>query len=278
MKTLFDDISYRSSKIVTEKYSTSFSLGIRCFKKPIRKPKYAIYGFVRLADEIVDSFHEYEKDKLFYEFKKEVYRSIERKISLNPILNSFQDVVNNYNIEQQWIDLFLASMEMDLFENRHTERSYNKYILGSAEVVGLMCLHVFCNGDKQLFESLKEPAMQLGSAYQKVNFLRDLSADLNDLGRIYFPGIQLQSLNEKVKIRLISEIESEFKIAYNGILELPKVARFGVFLSYVYYYSLLQKIKRTPVKLLLHNRIRISNFRKYILFFYHSLRYKLTIS
>lgn len=278
MKNLYDEVSFLTSKIVTKKYSTSFSLGIRCFKKPIRRPIYAIYGFVRLADEIVDSFHDFNKEQLFKEFKIDVYKALDNTISTNPVLNSFQQTVHTYQIERNWIDLFLESMEMDLTKNTHTVNSYNKYILGSAEVVGLMCLHVFCNGDKTIFDTLKEPAMRLGSAYQKVNFLRDIGEDVHQLGRVYFPEIELSEFNETVKKQLICDIDADFKAGYRGIVNLPKVARFGVFLSYIYYYSLLKKIKRTPAPNLLKTRIRISNKRKYALLLFNTFRYKLTIS
>ena len=266
MKLLFDEISQKASKMVTRHYSTSFSAGIRFLNRDFHKPIYGIYGFVRFADEIVDSFHEYQKDVLLEEFKRDTYLSIERKISLNPILNSFQEVVNSYQIDKELIAAFLKSMAMDLDKKNYSEESYKEYILGSAEVVGLMCLHVFTEGDKNLFQVLKPYAMSLGSAFQKINFLRDLNADCFDLGRMYFPNVDLNNLNEDIKQQIESDIEKDFDIGLEGIKLLPKKARLGVYIAYIYYKSLFNKIKQTNAKTILEKRVRIPNSKKMVLF------------
>ena len=263
MKQIFDNISRKSSKMTTVTYSTSFSLGIKAFYKKYHDPIYAIYGFVRFGDEIVDSFHGYDKKKLLEKFRKDTYEAIHEGISLNPILNSFQWVVNKYNIDHTLIDLFLRSMEMDLETKEHDQKSFEEYILGSAEVVGLMCLQVFVEGDRNRYEELKPAAMSLGSAFQKVNFLRDLNADKNLLGRSYFPGIDLVELNEETKGQIINDIENDFKKAYEGIKQLPKGARLGVYVAYIYYLSLLRKIKRTHSSVIMQERVRIPNREKY---------------
>ena len=276
MKQLFDQVSLAASKITTQTYSTSFSLGIYCLDKSMHGPIYSIYGFVRFADEIVDSFYEYDKAVLLAEFKKETHKAIERKISLNPILNSFQQVVTRYNIEPELIACFLDSMEMDLNKNKHSIQSYNQYILGSAEVVGLMCLRVFTNGNEQAYQYLKPYAMRLGAAFQKINFLRDFKEDYNTLGRIYFPNIDMTRFSQKEKMEIEGEIENDFKEALIGIKRLPKTSRFGVYVAYVYYYSLFKKIKGIPSCRIMAERIRISNYRKLSLlirsYFKHSLR------
>jgi len=263
MKHIFDMISKQSSKLTTNTYSTSFSLGIRVFNKKFHNPIYAIYGFVRFGDEIVDSFHGYDKRKLLDKFRKDTFEAIKDGISLNPILNNFQWVVNKYDIDHELITLFLRSMEMDLEHKKHDQQSFEEYILGSAEVVGLMCLHVFVDGDKEKYEELKPSAMALGSAFQKVNFLRDLNADKNTLGRSYFPGIDVMMLNEDTKNEIIEDIDKDFQHAYEGIKMLPKGARFGVYIAYIYFLSLLRKIKRTHSSEILSKRIRISNPEKY---------------
>jgi phytoene/squalene synthetase len=263
MKYIFDSVSKKSSKMTTQIYSTSFSLGIRVFNKKFHDPIYAIYGFVRFADEIVDSFHGFDKGKLFNKFKNDTFEAIEDGISLNPILNSFQWVVNKYNIDHSLINLFLDSMEMDLSKKEHDQVSFEKYILGSAEVVGLMCLQVFVDGDKERYEELKPSAMSLGSAFQKVNFLRDLNADKDQLGRSYFPGLDILNLNEHSKLQIINDIEEDFRLAYAGIKQLPDGSRFGVYVAYIYYLSLLRKIKRTHSSEILKKRIRIANGEKY---------------
>lgn len=264
MKELFDRISERSSMMVTKSYSTSFSLGIMLLDRSMHKPIYAIYGFVRFADEIVDTFHDFDKKYLLEDFKRQTYDAIERGISLNPILNSFQETVNKYNIDDELIDTFLNSMEMDIDPaESYSQKLYEKYILGSAEVVGLMCLKVFCSGDKEMYENLKFEAMKLGSAFQKINFLRDLQADYYHLGRVYFPGVDMTTFNNEVKTSIEQDIEVDFRTGYEGILKLPKKARFGVYVAYVYYYALFQRIKATPANTILEKRIRISNRNKY---------------
>ncbi len=267
MKEIFDNISWRSSKMVTKTYSTSFSLGILALDKRLRHHVYGIYGFVRFADEIVDSFHEYDKPWLLKDFKNQTYQAIEKGISLNPILNAFQATVREFNIDIELIDTFLNSMEMDLNPSHHyTTEKYEEYILGSAEVVGLMCLKVFCYGNQEQYNHLKHSAMKLGSAFQKINFLRDLNADYQDLGRTYFPGVDLSVFNDEVKLAIEQDIEKDFRMGYEGIIQLPKKARFGVYIAYVYYFALFQKIKATPATVILSQRVRIPNRNKYGLF------------
>ena len=273
MKALFDSISIRSSRMVTKSYSTSFSLGILGLDRKYHDPIYAIYGFVRFADEIVDSFEGYPQKELLERFWKETYQALEDKISLNPILNSFQQVVHAYEIDPDLIETFLKSMEMDLYKNEYDEAGYKAYILGSAEVVGLMCLKVFVDGNQERYLALKEPAMQLGSAFQKINFLRDLNADYQSLGRTYFPGVDLDNFNEEVKASIEADIDIDFKAGYEGIKKLPKGARFGVYIAYVYYYSLFKKIRKTHCDFILNERVRISNKRKYGLFLSSYLRH-----
>ncbi len=263
MKELFDMISRKSSKMTTVVYSTSFSLGIRFFSKRFHDPIYGIYGFVRFADEIVDSFHGYDKQKLLQRFKQDTYDAIEEKISLNPILNNFQYVVNQYKIEHELIELFLRSMEMDLEKVEYDQKKYEAYILGSAEVVGLMCLRVFCEGNEQKYDELKPSAMRLGSAFQKINFLRDLKADFKDLGRSYFPGIDLRNWDDTTKSAIESDIGKDFADGLSGIRKLPHGARFGVYVAYVYFHELLLKIRLVKADKLLNERIRVSNGRKY---------------
>ncbi|MAZ96781.1 phytoene/squalene synthase family protein [Schleiferiaceae bacterium] len=263
MKALFDSVSIRASRMTTKAYSTSFSLGILGLDKIYRDPIYAIYGFVRFADEIVDSFEGYSQKELLDRFWKDTYLALDEKISLNPILNSFQQVVSAFDIDRELIETFLKSMEMDLYKNDYDEAGYKAYILGSAEVVGLMCLKVFVDGDEKRYQELKKPAMQLGSAFQKINFLRDLNADYHSLGRTYFPGVDLNEFNEQVKAEIEADIELDFRAGYQGIKQLPKGARFGVYIAYVYYYSLFKKICSTHADIILNERVRISNKRKY---------------
>ena len=255
------------SKITTQTYSTSFSLGVRLFHKDIRAPIYAIYGFVRFADEIVDSFFAYPQKYLFEEFKSETFKAIERGISTNPIIHSFQWVVNKYNITIDLIQAFLHSMEMDLHQNNYDTEDFQSYVYGSAEVVGLMCLHVFCNGEKKIYDQLTYPARKLGEAFQKVNFLRDIESDFEDRGRIYFPNIpDFYQFNEHIKDRIIDDIDYDLGEAFQGIINLPKKARLGVYLAYLYYINLLKKIKKTPAESLAKKRVRISNgFKLYLL-------------
>jgi phytoene/squalene synthetase len=268
MKQLYDTYSRRASASVTRAYSTSFYAAVRCLDKNIRNDIHAIYGFVRFADEIVDSFHGYDKAELLTEFRRDTYQAIERGISLNPILQSFQESVHKYAIDHRLIAQFFASMEMDLSHTEHTEESYRTYVFGSAEVVGLMCLKVFVLGNESEFERLAPYAKKLGSAFQKINFLRDLKDDVNGLGRLYFPNVVSPghiSLREKLAIE--EEIETEFREAYQGIIQLPKSARFGVYLSYVYYTKLLRKIKRKTIQELMEQRISVPNNTKLFLFF-----------
>jgi 15-cis-phytoene synthase len=275
MKELYDQISFEISKLATHRYSTSFSLGIRFIEPKIRNAIYSIYGFVRFADEIVDTFHDYDKRLLFERFKEDTYKAIDEGISLNPILNSFQDTVWRFKIDKELIATFLKSMEMDLYKNDYDYEGYNEYIVGSAEMVGLMCLKVYCNGDEKLFKSLKYYAERLGSAYQKINFLRDLSADFNILGRVYFPGVDIKEFNECVKQEILLDIEKDFLEGYKGILKLPKNSRFGVYLSYIYFYSLFQKIRFLPPEIILKERIRIPDGYKFYLFFNSYVKNKL---
>jgi phytoene/squalene synthetase len=263
MKQLFDEVSLKCSQLTTRSYSTSFSLGIRLLSSEIRSPIYAIYGFVRFADEIVDTFHDYNKPELLKRFCDDTYTAIEEGISLNPILNAFQQAVRQYDIPMELIDQFLHSMEMDLDLDSCDRNSFEEYILGSAEVVGLMCLKVFVGGNQKEYERLKPYAMALGAAFQKINFLRDLHADYEKLGRSYFPGLDVESFDENSKKRIEEEIAEDFKMAYEGIVQLPKKARFGVYLAYVYYLSLFKKIQNTPSSQVIESRIRIPNERKY---------------
>ncbi len=277
MKQLFDIASAECSKMVTKKYSTSFSLGIKFLSKDIHDPIYGIYGFVRFADEIVDSFHDYDKVKLLARFRQDTVLAIEEKISLNPVLNSFQKVVHDYDIEWPLIDTFLKSMEMDLDKKNYDADNYKNYILGSAEVVGLMCLRVFVNGNNTLYENLKPFAMSLGAAFQKVNFLRDAKADFELLGRIYFPNIDLNSFDSAGKKNIELDIEKDFVHALSGIKQLPPQSRMGVYLAYYYYRCLFKKIKSVPPHRILTERIRIPNAQKFGLMFQCMIRHQLNI-
>jgi phytoene synthase len=262
MKQTFDKVSAACSKLTTRAYSTSFSMGIYCLDKHIHEAIYAIYGYVRFADEIVDTFHEYNKADLFEEFKQHTWKAIDQKISMNPILNSFQWVVNKYNIQPELITCFLNSMETDLNKNEHSAESYDQYIVGSAEVVGLMCLRVFTEGDGILYNKLEYSARRLGAAFQKVNFLRDIKDDYEHLGRLYFPGIAFKTFSDADKAQIENDIEEDFRVAHEGIRQLPKPARFGVYVAYVYYKSLFNKIRQIPPGRILMERVRISNQRK----------------
>jgi phytoene synthase len=277
MKQLFDNVSYQASKLTTKTYSTSFSLGILALHKSIRKPIYNIYGFVRFADEIVDSFHNYDKSKLFNKYKQDAFLAIEDKISLNPILNSFQETVNAYNIDLSLINNFLDSMEMDLSEKIYNEENYNNYIYGSAEVVGLMCLKVFVNGDETLYDKLRPSASSLGSAFQKVNFLRDANTDYSLLGRTYFPDVQMNNFSQADKLKIEKDIEIDFKDALVGIKMLPRFSRGGVYLSYLYYYHLFRRIKAVPSSKVLEERIRIPSIEKIFLMLKSILKNELNI-
>jgi len=262
MKEFFDNLSSEMSELTTKRYSTSFSLGISLLHKDLHKPIYSIYGFVRFADEIVDSFHGFDKEKLLIDFKAQTYLAISDKISLNPILNSFQWAVNTFNIPLDLIETFLRSMEMDLEKQAYDKAGYDEYILGSAEVVGLMCLCVFVEGDEEKYKELKPAAMKLGSAFQKINFLRDLSTDYQELGRTYFPGLSMREFDSQIKSTIEEDIEIDFKAGFEGIKKLPKKARLGVYLAYSYYFKLFKKIKATSIEKILQERIRIPNTKK----------------
>lgn len=277
MKKLFDNVSLSTSKMVTNVYSTSFSLGIRFLSKNLQNPIYAIYGFVRFADEIVDSFEGYDKRTLLAEFRQDTFKAISQKISLNPILNSFQEVVNTYEIDQELIDTFLRSMEMDLEDQTYSQGLYEQYILGSAEVVGLMCLKVFVEGNKEQYELLKPAAMKLGSAFQKINFLRDIQSDTENLGRVYFPQLQLRQLDESTKREIERDIQQDFEKGLEGIKGLPKGARFGVYVAYIYYANLLKKIMKMQPQQIMQERVRIPNNQKAALFFGSYLRHSFNL-
>jgi len=278
MKNFFDIISYETSKMVTKKYSTSFSLATRMLGSSIRQDIYNIYGFVRFADEIVDSFHGYDQDYLFHDFERQLYEALDHKISLNPILNSFQETVHTYNIDRKNIEAFMKSMRLDLQKIEYTsEKEYHDYIYGSADVVGLMCLQIFVKGDKQLYNDLKDSAMRLGSAFQKVNFLRDLKQDFEELGRTYFPNADLKCLDKTSKDCIIKEIDDDFKAGYEGIKKLPVEAKFGVFTAYRYYKQLLKKLDKIPASEIKNSRVRISNFKKFELLTRSYAKYQLKL-
>jgi len=259
---LFHSVSGECSRQVTVRYSTSFSSAIKLLHRDLQQPIFNIYGFVRFADEIVDTFHGHDKQTLLAQFKTETFEAIERRISLNPILNSFQRTVNQYKIDHHLIHAFFSSMESDLTQNRYDRQGYEEYIYGSAEVVGLMCLYIFCEGDKRLYEKLKQPARALGAAFQKVNFLRDIKADFVDLSRVYFPGCDFLNFTERDKQKIQDDIEEDFRNAYQGILDLPFKAKFGVYVAYKYYYSLFKKIKQIEPQRILQQRVRIPNYHK----------------
>ncbi|WP_339651487.1 phytoene/squalene synthase family protein [uncultured Maribacter sp.] len=264
MKGTFDQVSYNCSKVVTERYSTSFALATKMLHSSIRGHIYNIYGFVRFADEIVDTFHDYDKEVLFDKFEKELESALNDKISLNPILNSFQHTYHTYNIPKHLVDSFMKSMRMDLVKNVYlSDEEYKEYIYGSADVVGLMCLKVFVKGNLEKYEKLKESAMALGSAFQKVNFLRDVKADFEELNRSYFPNTNLQELDENSKNRIVEEIKADFKLGYEGIISLPTEAKFGVYTAYKYYYKLLKKLQNTPSLEIKNTRIRVPNYQKF---------------
>jgi 15-cis-phytoene synthase len=269
---LFNDISHQCSRLTTERYSTSFSSAIKLLHADIRGPIYDLYGFVRFADEIVDTFHDFDKENLLAEFKIDTYKAISSGISLNPILHSFQITVNKFGIDTALIESFFNSMEMDLGNKQYDSAGYEKYIYGSAEVVGLMCLYVFCNGDKEMYEKLRPGAQSLGAAFQKVNFLRDLKADHEELNRTYFPGVNFRNFTEDDKRKIEEEIDEDLRKAYNSILMLPAKSRFGVYLAYKYYLTLFKKIKRAQPQTLLQERVRISNSFKAVIFVKAGLR------
>ena len=278
MKSIFDKVSEDSSKIVIKRYSTSFYFSSSLLSKSIRQDIFNIYGFVRLADEIVDTFHEFPKKELLNEFEEELWRSIENKISLNPILNSFQNTVNRYSIPKDLIRSFLDSMKMDLEKKEYNSvEEYKKYIYGSADVVGLMCLKVFVKGSEALYSDLSDYAISLGSGFQKVNFLRDLKDDSNILKRVYFPNVNMDDFNEESKKEIINEIELDFKNAIKGIARLPKNSRFAVYIAYRYYNKLLKKLKRTSSENIVKKRVRIHNFQKFTVIARSYVKYQLNL-
>lgn len=277
MKFLFDNLSAQVSKMTTRSYSTSFSLGIYFLNNRLRGAIYAIYGFVRVADEIVDSFEGYNKQELLVKFKQDTYEAISSRISVNPILNSFQKAVHEYNINEELIEMFFQSMEMDLEKVIYTTEKYHQYILGSAEVVGLMCLHVFTEGDNNKYEELKPYAMRLGAAFQKVNFLRDMKADYQILGRTYFPDVDMDGFTGEAKEAIEQEIEDDFKVALIGIKKLPSSSKCGVYLAYVYYQSLFKKIRKLPPHQILSERVRINDGKKLQLMVNSLLEFKMNL-
>ena len=264
MKSIFDTVSFECSRTVTKSYSTSFSAAVKMLAPKIRQDIYNIYGFVRFADEIVDSFHDYNKKELFDLFQKDLMAALHNKISLNPILNSFQHTVHKFNIPETMIAAFMKSMKLDLHKTTYQSlEEYNDYIYGSADVVGLICLKVFVDGDQKMFDDLKHSAMRLGSAFQKVNFLRDLKADYEDLNRTYFPNTDLSKLDETSKNEIIKEIEADFAAGFQGIVNLPLEAKFGVYTAYIYYKKLLSKLKKTPSLEIKNTRIRVPDYQKF---------------
>lgn len=278
MKALFDQISFECSRNVTKAYSTSFASAVRMLAPSIRQDIYNIYGFVRFADEIVDTFHDYDKEALFGFFEDDLQKALDNKISLNPVLNSFQATVHKYAIPKSLIDAFMKSMKQDLYKKEYTTfDEYSDYIYGSADVVGLMCLKVFVKGNDAKYEELKHSAMRLGSAFQKVNFLRDLKADFEELNRTYFPNTDLNCLNEEAKQQIISEIEADFEAGFKGILKLPMEAKFGVYTAYVYYKKLLSKLKKTPSLEIKNTRIRVPDYEKVGLLANCYLKYRLNL-
>lgn len=277
MLNLYEQVCFECSTNITKRYSTSFSTGIRVFNKAFRAPIYSIYGFVRFADEIVDTFHGFEKKELLSEFRRDVHLAIERKISINPILHSFQSTVHEYEIETSFIDAFLDSMEMDLSHSTYKDELYKTYIYGSAEVVGLMCLRVFLKNKNEQFEKLKPYAQALGSAFQKINFLRDMKSDFEERGRVYFPGVDFENFSSADKEMIEADIKADFDKAYLGIIELPKGARLGVYLAYVYYINLFHKIKKATVTKVKEERIRVPDRKKAYLLFSSMVKHTLNI-
>lgn len=277
MVELYDDISLRCSKLVTKSYSTSFSMGIRLFDKKFRSPIYSIYGFVRFADEIVDTFHNHNKKELLDKFRKDTFEAIEEKLSLNPILHSFQDVANKYHINKELIDAFLNSMEMDLHKTSYQEKAYKDYIYGSAEAVGLMCLKVFTEGNHEQYDSLEDSAKSLGAAFQKINFLRDIKSDYDERGRIYFPNVDYNSFTEAQKKEIEEDIDQDFKDALVGIKRLPQGSQLGVYVSYLYFYTLLNKISNSPIAQVKEERIRVKNRYKLFLLAKSTVKHKLNL-
>jgi phytoene/squalene synthetase len=265
------------SQLITNRYSTSFSMGIKVFDKKFRAPIYAIYGFVRFADEIVDTFHDYPKAELLQRFREDTYTAIKERISLNPVLHAFQEVVHQYRIDNELIEAFLKSMAMDLHHSNYEDSLYKEYIYGSAEVVGLMCMKVFCEGNQNVYEKLKNAACALGSAFQKINFLRDMKSDFQERGRVYFPGIDFNNFDNEDKLAIEADIKADFDHAYTGIIQLPKGARFGVYLAYIYYLNLFQKIKNSSALRVKKERIRVNDSRKVYLLFSTAIKSRLNL-
>lgn len=277
MLALYNQVCLECSRLITKRYSTSFSMGIRVFHERFRDPIYAVYGFVRFADEIVDTFHDYPKAELLQRFREDTYRAVDEGISLNPVLHSFQQTVHRYGIERELIDAFLDSMEMDLFFDRYEDALYKQYIYGSAEVVGLMCLRVFCEGDTNIYDRLRASACSLGSAFQKINFLRDMKSDYDERGRVYFPGINFLNFTNEDKVAIENDIKQDFDDAYLGIVQLPKGSRFGVYLAYIYYINLFEKIKQSTALRVKQERIRVADRRKVYLLFSSAVKSRLGI-
>lgn len=277
MMKLYHQVCQECSQLITQRYSTSFSMGIHVFDRALRPPIYAIYGFVRFADEIVDTFHQHAKADLLERFGQDTYRAIDEGVSLNPVLHTFQQVVNEYGIEREHIEAFLYSMKMDLEDHEYNDELYEKYIYGSAEVVGLMCLRVFCKNNEEQYEKLKAPARSLGAAFQKVNFLRDIKSDYYERGRTYFPNVDFRYFTNDDKLQIEADIKADFDHAYEGIVRLPKGARFGVYLAYVYYNKLFNKIKNTKASVVANERIRVNDGRKLMLLFSSALRSRLNL-
>jgi phytoene/squalene synthetase len=277
MVDLYDKTCMECSRLITHRYSTSFSAGIKAFHKKYRDPIYSIYGFVRFADEIVDTFHGHDKEGLLKRFREDTYLAIQNGVSLNPVLHTFQDTVRRFGIERDHIDAFLESMEMDLHFHRYKDEMYKKYIYGSAEVVGLMCLKIFTEGDQAMYKMLEESARSLGSAFQKINFLRDMRSDFEDRGRVYFPGIDFQQFSLEDKLAIEKDIEKDFAEGLKGIVLLPQGVRFGVYLAYIYYIDLFEKIKKAPVIRVKEERIRVNDFRKMTLILSSAVRNGLNI-
>lgn len=275
MLSLYNQVCRECSRLITNRYSTSFSMGIRVFQQRFRLPIYAVYGFVRFADEIVDTFHDYPKAVLLERFRADTYKAIDERISLNPVLHAFQETVHRYQIERELIDAFLDSMEMDLFFDRYEDSLYKQYIYGSAEVVGLMCLRVFCEGDDAQYQHLRPSARSLGSAFQKINFLRDMKSDYNERGRVYFPGVDFTNFTQEDKLRIEADIKQDFDDAYVGIRQLPKGCRLGVYLAYVYYTNLFDKIKSATVCRVTKERIRVPDRKKILLLFSSAVKNQL---
>ncbi len=277
MMELYNTTCFECSKLITHRYSTSFSLGIKAFAEPMRDPIYAIYGFVRYADEIVDTFHGYDKETLIADFKSQTFTAIQNQISLNPVIHCFQAVVNRYQIPIELIDAFFISMEMDLTEQVYDQAAYEKYIYGSAEVIGLMCLMVFCNGDKIKYSELKPAACKLGAAFQKINFLRDIKSDYEERGRTYFPNIDFLNFNNQDKMNIEQDIRADFEEGFKGIMLLPVSSRLGVYIAYQYYIALFEKIKKLDASVIANKRIRISDTHKFGLLLSSVIKTKLNI-